>query len=375
MIAEITPAGRPSQKRPTQQLHELGQSIWLDNITRALLTSGTLQHYIADFSLTGLTSNPTIFDHAIGETTDYDDAIGHLGQERTSDDVFFELAIHDLTRAADLFRLTHQQTSGIDGWVSLEVSPLLADDTDKTLAAARLLSAKAARSNLLIKIPGTKAGLPAIEGAIFAGIPINVTLLFSPEQYIAAAEAYMRGLERRLFLGLSPAVMSVASLFVSRWDKAVADKVPAELRNRLGIAMGQKAYREYRRLLDSDRWQRLESAGARPQRLLFASTSTKDPTASDLLYVEALAAPNTINTMPEPTLLALADHGRIGPVLSPEGSDADRTLGEFTRAGIDVNVLANTLQREGVDSFAKSWHELLARIEAKASQLVEHRVL
>jgi transaldolase len=259
--------------------------------------------------------------------------------------------------------------------VSLEVSPLLADDTDRTLGAARLLSTKAARSNLLIKIPGTPAGLPAIESAIFAGIPINVTLLFSPEQYIAAAEAYMRGLERRISLGLSPMVMSVASLFVSRWDKAVADKVPAELRNKLGIAMGQKAYCEYRRLLDSDRWQRLESLGARSQRLLFASTSTKDPQASDLLYVEALAAPNTVNTMPEPTLLSLADHGRIGPVLSPDGGDADRTLADFARAGIDLRLLANTLQREGVDSFAKSWHELLGRIETKGSQLVEHGAL
>lgn len=372
MIALTTPSGTPSGKAATAQLHELGQSLWLDYITRGLLTGGTLEHYLADLSVTGLTSNPTIFDRAISQTTDYDALIQHLGHERTPEDVFFDLAMQDLECAADLFRPIHDSTAGADGWVSMEVSPLLAYDASKTLVAARFLHARAARTNLFIKIPGTPQCLPAVEGAIFAGVPINVTLLFSPEQYLAAADAYMRALERRVAAGLSPSVGSVASLFVSRWDKAVETKAPQNLRNRLGIAIAKKTYCAYRQLLDSPRWQRLENAGARPQRLLFASTSTKDPQASDLLYVESLAAPNTINTMPEDTLLALADHGRIGQVLTPDSGDADTTLAEFARLGVNVDTLAATLQHEGVDAFTKSWYQLLAQIQTKASHMVEH---
>src|ERR1700758_685343 len=321
--------------KPTKQLHELGQSIWLDNITRDLLDNGTLERYIRELSVTGLTSNPTIFDHAIKNSTAYDDAIRKkLKEGKSGEALFFELALEDLTRAADLFRPIYDRTNGVDGWVSLEVSPLLAHDTASTLAAAKSLHARAGRPNLLIKIPGTKEGLPAIEEAIFAGVPINVTLLFSREQYAAAAEAFLRGIERRIDAGLKPDVGSVASVFVSRWDGAVTGKVPDTLRNRLGIAVALRTYKAYRDLLASPRWQRAFNAGARPQRLLWASTGTKDPKASDDLYIRALAAPFTVNTMPEGTLKAFADHGEVTHVMPPDGGDCEAVLAEFAKAGI-----------------------------------------
>ncbi|WP_407179912.1 transaldolase [Bradyrhizobium sp. STM 3562] len=358
--------------KATQKLHELGQSIWLDNMTRDLLTSGTLRRYIADLSLTGLTSNPTIFDHAIKNSSHYDSAIRSKLTEGTSGEtLFFELAIEDLAQAADLFHPIWDRTNGVDGWVSLEVSPLLAHDTNETLAAARALYQRAGKPNLFIKIPGTAEGLPAIEAAIFAGVPINVTLLFSREQYLAAADAYLRGIERRIDAGLNPAVPSVASLFVSRWDVAVSGKVPDELTNRLGIAVAQRTYRAYQELLTSARFQRAANAGARAQRLLWASTGTKDPMASDILYVKALAAPFTINTMPEGTLRAYGDHGEVHEMLAPDGGDCERVLASFTEAGICIDALAARLQDEGAASFVKSWNDLLACIESKSATIRE----
>jgi transaldolase len=356
--------------KATERLHSLGQSLWLDNITRDLLTSGTLQRYINELSVTGLTSNPSIFDHAVTHSKSYDDEISRQAAAGNREEaLFFELAIQDLTRAADMFAPIHKRTAGVDGWVSLEVSPLLAHDTARTVAAARALHAKANRSNLFIKIPGTLEGLPAIEDAIFAGIPINVTLLFSRDDYVRAADAYMRGLERRVAAGLDPDVRSVASIFVSRWDKATLSKVPPELRDRLGIAVSQQSYKAYRDVLESDRWQRLEGWGARPQRLLFASTSTKDPQASDVLYVGALAAPNTINTMPEETLLAFGEHGTVDRSMSRDGGDAEQVLVAIARAGVDVGALARQLQDEGAKGFVDSWQELLAAIETKSQAL------
>jgi transaldolase len=356
--------------KATQLLHNMGQSIWLDNITRDLLNSGTLKRYIDELSVTGLTSNPTIFDHAIKDSTAYDAAIRErLSKGQTSEALFFELALDDITRAADLFEPIYEKTNGVDGWVSLEVSPLLAYDSASTLAAARELHARARRPNLFIKIPGTKEGLPAIEEAIFAGIPINVTLLFSREQYVAAAEAYLRGIERRIEAGLNPAVSSVASVFVSRWDGAVASKVPGTLRNQLGIAIAKRTYGAYRALLASPRWQYVFNAGARPQRLLWASTGTKDPKASDVLYVKALAAPLTVNTMPECTLKACGDHHELGTILSACGGDCEEVLAQFAKAGIDVDALAAQLQDEGAKSFVKSWDELMAVIASKSAAL------
>jgi transaldolase len=356
--------------KATQLLHDLGQSIWLDNITRDLLDTGTLESYIKELSVTGLTSNPTIFDHAIKNSTHYDSAIHEgLKKGKSGEALFFDLALEDLTRAADLFRPIHDRTDGVDGWVSLEVSPLLAYDTASTLAAAKELHARAGRSNLLIKIPGTKEGLPAIEEAIFAGIPINVTLLFSREQYVAAAEAFLRGIERRIEAGLDPTVGSVASVFISRWDVAVATKVPEALRDQLGIAIAKRTYKGYRTLLSSPRWQRVYNLGARPQRLLWASTGTKDPAASDILYVKALAAPFTINTMPEETLKALAKHTDLGPLLPADGGDCEEVLAQVAKAGIDVDALAAQLQDEGAKSFVKSWTDLLTVIKSKEADL------
>ena len=358
--------------KATQQLHDLGQSIWLDNITRDLLTSGTLKRYIDELSVTGLTSNPTIFDHAIKNSRSYDAAIRKKVKEgKSGEDLFFELALEDLTRAADLFRPIWDRTRGVDGWVSLEVSPLLAHDTGSTLAAAKALHARAGRPNLLIKIPGTPEGLPAIEEAIFAGIPINVTLLFSREQYTAAADAFLRGIERRVAAGLPPDVGSVASVFISRWDAAVKDRVPEALRNQLGIAIAKRTYKAYRAVLDSPRWQRVFNEGARPQRLLWASTGTKDPAASDILYVKALAAPFTVNTMPEGTLKALADHGALGGILTADGGDGEETLARFVSAGVDVDALAGQLQDEGAKAFVNSWHELMDVIAAKSADLAK----
>jgi transaldolase len=356
--------------KPTSVLHKLGQSLWLDNITRELLDSGTLQRFIEEFSVTGLTSNPTIFDHAIRHSATYDDDISRKSSSgKSGDELFFELALTDLTRAADLFQPVFARTDGVDGWVSLEVSPLLAHDTNATLAAARALHQRAGKPNLFIKIPGTAEGLPAIEAAIFAGVPINVTLLFSREQYLAAADAYLRGVERRIDAGLNPAVASVASLFVSRWDVAVSGKVPSELANRLGIAVAQRTYKAYRELLASARFQRAANAGARAQRLLWASTGTKDPTASDILYVKALAAPSTINTMPEGTLRAFGDHGEVGEMLASDGGECERLLAGFAEVGIDIDGLASRLQNEGAASFVTSWNDLLACIEAKSAAI------
>lgn len=354
-----------------ERLHEQGQSLWLDNITRELFTSGTLHRYLDEFSVTGLTSNPTIFRNAIKDSTAYDAAIRKLAEQgKSGEDLFFQLAIEDLTAAADLLRPIFDRTCGVDGWVSLEVSPLLAHDTETTLAVAKDLHARAGRPNLFIKIPGTKEGLPAIEEATFAGVPINVTLLFSREHYLAAAEAYLRGIERRIAAGLAPDVASVASMFISRWDAAVVGKVPAPLTNQLGIAIGKRTYKAYCDLIASPRWQRAFNAGARPQRLLMASTGTKDPNASDVLYIEGLAAPLTINTMPEGTLKAFADHGEIGPTLPADGGDCEDVLARFARAGVDIKALASRLQDEGAASFVKSWREL---IEVIASKRTAHK--
>ncbi len=356
--------------KTTQRLHELGQSLWLDNITRGMLTDGTLRRYIADFSVTGLTSNPTIFDHAIKNGGSYDSAIRQKTADgKSGEELFFDLALEDLTQAADLFRPAHDRTGGVDGWVSLEVSPLLANDTAATIEAAARLHARGGRANLFIKIPGTPEGIPAIEASILAGVPIKVTLLFSAEQYLAAAEAYMRGIERRLAAGLNPRVDSVASLFVSRWDVAVKDQVPQELRNRLGIAVAKQTYKAYRGLLASPRWRRLAAAGARTQRLLWASTGTKDPAASDTLYIETLAAPDTINTIPDRTLLAFAEHGQVSGVMPVDGGDAEDTLAAFRRIGVDVTALATQLQHEGTASFDKSWQDLLDCIASKSAIL------
>ena len=354
--------------KATSTLHDLGQSIWLDNITRDLLSSGTLKRYIDELSVTGLTSNPTIFDHAIKNSATYDDSIRQkVKAGQTGEALFFDLALEDLTQAADLFLPVFKRTDGVDGWVSLEVSPLLAYDTASTLEAAKTLHKRAGRPNLFIKIPGTKEGLPAIEEAIFAGVPINVTLLFSREQYLAAADAYLRGVERRIAAGLNPAVASVASVFISRWDVAVASKVPASLVNRLGVAIGQRTYKAYHDLLGSARWRRAANAGARAQRLLWASTGTKDPKASDTLYVAAFAAPFTVDTMPEGTLKALGDHGKIDGIMAADGGDAEAVLAEFAKAGIDIDALAAQLQDEGAKSFVQSWNDLMARIESKST--------
>ena len=358
--------------KATQLLHNLGQSIWLDNITRDLLDSGTLKRYMDELSVTGLTSNPTIFDHAIKNSTAYDFAIRQkFAEGKSGETLFFELALEDLTRAADLFRPIYDRTNGVDGWVSLEVSPLLAFDTAKTLAAARNLHARAGRPNLLIKIPGTNEGLPAIEEAIFAGIPINVTLLFSSAQYLAAAEAFLKGIERRVEAGLNPNVGSVASVFVSRWDAAVSSKVPSRMKNKLGIAVAMATYKAARSLLSSPRWHRIYNAGAHPQRLLWASTGTKDPTASDVLYIKALAAPFTVNTMPEATLKALANQQGLGSILPADGGDCEEVLSQFAGAGISVDALAAQLQDEGARSFVKSWEELMSQIVSKSAMVMK----
>jgi transaldolase len=348
----------------------LGQSLWLDNITRDLLDSGTLQRYINEFSITGLTSNPTIFEKAIKNSTAYDATIAKkFAEGKSGETLFFDVALEDLTRAADLFRPIHDRTNGVDGWVSLEVSPLLAYDLEGTLAAARELHERARRPNLFIKIPGTPEGLAAVEEAVFAGVPVNVTLLFSREHYLATAEAYLRGVERRIDAGLKPNVCSVASVFVSRWDSAVAGKVPSELRDRLGIAIAQRTYKAYRSLLSSARWQRCYNAGAHPQRLLWASTGTKDPKASDVLYIKSLAAPFTINTMPEGTLKALAEHGEITTLLPADGGNCEEVLAQFASSGIDVYALAAQLQEEGAKSFVKSWEDLMSQLNSRTVEL------
>jgi transaldolase len=354
----------------TKSLHDLGQSLWLDNITREILDDGTLRRYVEQYSITGLTSNPTIFDEAIGKTAAYDKGIRQKAQAGLSgENLFVELALEDLRRAADLFRPEFERTQGIDGWVSMEVSPLLANDTRSTIDAALRIHKLANRPNLYIKIPGTAAGVPAIEAAIFAGVPVNVTLLFSREQYLSVADAYLRGIERRIAAGLDPRINSVASVFVSRWDRAVVDKVPPELANRLGIAVMQRTYRAHCDLIAAKRWQDLAAKGARKQRMLWASTGTKDPKAPAGLYVEALAAPDTIDTMPEKTLLAFAEKGSVKAVMAKDGGDAEQVLSRFARAGIDVDALAAQLQVEGAASFVKSWTELMQRIKDKSAAL------
>ena len=354
----------------TRKLHDLGQSLWLDNISREMLLNGTLAHYIADWSVTGLTSNPTIFEHAIGHGSFYDEAVRDLARRGESpEELFFALALQDLTAAADLFRPAFDATNGVDGWVSLEVSPLLAHDSAKTIHAAAWLHEAADRPNLFIKIPGTPAGIRAIEESIFGGVPVNVTLLFSREHYIAAAEAYLRGIERRIAAGLDPKVASVASLFISRWDVAVKQEISPAFHNRLGLAIAMRTYKAYRDLLATQRWRRLAEAGAHSQRLLWASTGTKDPAAPDTLYVEALAAPDTINTIPEKTLRAFAEHGQVGAVLPVDGGYAEAVLEEFRREGVDDEALAARLQREGADVFTASWNALLLRIAQKSAQL------
>jgi transaldolase len=356
--------------KATRNLHDLGQSLWLDNITCNLLRTGVLRRYIDEFSITGLTSNPTIFDHAIKNSGDYDDAIkSKLAEGKSGEKLFFELALDDLTQAADLFQPVYDRTCGVDGWVSLEVSPLLAHDTKSTIAEAKELHAQARRPNVFIKIPGTPEGLPAIEEAIFAGVPINVTLLFSDDQYLAAANAFMRGIERRIEAGLKPDVASVASIFISRWDVAVTGKVPQALNDRLGIAIAKRTYKAYLALLSSPRWMRAYNAGARPQRLLWASTGTKDPKASDVLYVNALAAPFTINTMPDGTLKALAEHGDVSTTLPADGGNSEEELARFADAKIDVHALSRQLQDEGAKSFVKSWNDLLGVISSKSTLL------
>jgi transaldolase len=353
---------------PNKKLHDVGQSLWLDNITRDLLDSGTLSRYIDELSVTGLTSNPTIFDHAIRNSADYDEDIARNASKASGpEDLFFDLALADLSRAADLLKPVFTRTDGVDGWVSLEVSPLLVRDAEKTLTVARDLSKRGGKPNLFIKIPGTQEGLPAIEAAIFAGVPVNVTLLFSKEQYVAAAEAYLRGVERRIEAGLNPAVASVASIFISRWDVAVAGKVPADLTNHLGIAVAQQTYKAYLEMLASPRFQRAANAGARAQRLLWASTGTKDKKASDILYVKTLAAPFTINTMPEGTLKAFAEHGEIDGTMPPNGGDSEKVLAGFSKAGIDIGKLAKDLQDEGAVSFVKSWEDLIDCVKSKSA--------
>jgi len=355
--------------KASEMLHQHGQSLWLDNIKRSLLDNGQIQRYIDQYSVTGLTSNPSIFDEAIG-SGDYDDAIrGHAADGLSTEELFFVLAIEDLQRAADLFLPIHERTDGVDGWVSLEVSPELAYDTQATVEAAKSLHARAARTNLFIKIPGTAEGLPAITEAVAAGVPVNVTLLFSADQYRAAADAYLKGVERRIEQGLDPAVGSVASVFISRWDRAVADRVPADLKDHLGLAVGGETYRAYRELLDSDRVGRVENAGGRAQRLLWASTSTKDPASPDTLYVHGLAAPFTVNTMPDGTLEAFYDHGEVGDPLQADGGNSGNVLAKFAGAGVDVAELAAQLQRDGAASFVSSWKDLMTRIEKQSAAL------
>jgi transaldolase len=362
----LGPAINGKNVKPTRQLHDLGQSLWLDNISRGLLTSGTLRRYIDELSITGLTSNPSIFDHAIKNSNFYNDAIRQKMREgKSGEELFFELALEDLRQAADLFRPIYDRTNGTDGWVSMEVSPLFAHDTAHTIAQAKQLHARAGSPNLFIKIPGTREGVPAIEETVFAGVPVNVTLLFSCEKSLTATEDYMSGVERSIAAGLNPDVYSVASLFISRWDKATMGKVRKNLQDHLGIAVAKRTYKAYRQLLDSERWQRLANAGAHPQRLLWASTGTKDPAASDVLYIKALAAPFTINTIPDATLLAFADHGKLGKLLPVDGGDADKMIAKFGQAGIDYDQLAADLQREGTESFVKSWKELLGSIASK----------
>ncbi len=356
--------------KPTRELHDLGQSLWLDSFTRELLSSGTLKSYIDDWSVTGLTSNPTILGHAIGNSTGYDEDIRHLSSSgKSAEDLLFDLAVADLGLAADAFEPVFDRTDGVDGWVSLEVSPLLAHETEKTIAAAKDLHARSGKPNLFIKIPGTKEGLPAIEEAIFAGVPVNVTLLFSREHYVAAAEAWLRGVERRIESGLNPAVASVASIFISRWDVAVKDQVPADMADRLGIAIAGRTYKAYQEFLASPRVQRAANFGARPQRLLWASTGTKDPKASDTLYIRALAAPLTINTMPEATLHAFGDHGTVDGAMALDGGDCETVLNHFAEADVDIGALAARLQDEGASAFAKSWNDLMASIDSKRAAI------
>jgi transaldolase len=358
--------------KATQKLHELGQSLWLDHIIRENLNSSKFRHYIEELSVTGVTFNPTIFNCAIKNSSVYDVAIRKkLKEDKLGEELFYELALEDLSHAADILRPIFEKTGGVDGWVSLEVSPLLIHETATILAAAEELYNRVRRPNFFIKIPGTKEGLPAVEEAIFAGIPVKVTLLFSREHYLAAAGAFLRGIERRIAAGLKPNIGSVASIFVSRWDAAVKGKVPDALCNQLGIAIAQRTYTAYRDLLSSPRWQRANNAGARPQRLLWVGTESKDPESSKDFYIKALAAPFTINSMSESILNTLVDHGEIGTLMPADGGDCEAELIRFAQAGIDVDALADELQNEEVASSIKSWFELMSAIASKSAALVQ----
>lgn len=354
-----------------QHLRELGQSLWLDSISRPMLDDGRLERYARELGVTGLTSNPTIFDEAIG-TGAYDTEIARrTAAGKSGEELFTELALDDLRRAAQLFRPAFDSTGGVDGWVSMELSPLLAADTAGSVSAAARIHRAASLPNLFVKIPGTPEGVGAIEQSIFDGVPINVTLLFSPAHYLASANAYLRGIERRLAAGRSAVVGSVASLFVSRWDKAVAGRVPPMMRNRLGIAIAQRTYVVHRELYASARWRELAAAGARPQRLLWASTGTKDPAAPESLYAEAFAAPDTIDTLPEKTLLALSRLEAAPAVMAPDGGDSVHVLDAFANEGVDIDELAERLQREGAEAFVKSWHHLMGSIADKGATLAK----
>jgi transaldolase len=356
--------------RNTKHLNEKGQSIWLDNITRKMIDDGTLKRYIDELSVTGLTSNPSIFDSAIAKTEYYDSSIAKDGsRDITDEELFFSLAVEDIQRAADLFMPLYKKTNGLDGFVSIEVSPLLAYDTENTIKAAKDIFQRVNRPNTFIKIPGTPEGLPAIEAAISEGIPVNVTLLFSAEQYLAASQAYLRGVEARIQRGVNPDVRSVASVFVSRWDKAVADKVPAKLNNRLGMAIMGDVFSAYQKFLASDRVRRIMNEGAFPQRLLWASTGTKDPDAPDTFYIDRLVSPFTVNTIPEATLLAFADHGKAGDIMKVNTAASEKELSMFSEAGIDYSALGSKLQKDGAEAFISSWKHLIESIREKRTSI------
>jgi transaldolase len=367
----MTNSEGPTTVNPARQLHEAGQSLWLDSINRAMLGSGDLARYVDQLAVTGLTSNPTILGHAMAASHDYEGSLRALLAQGVSgpQDLVYAAAFEDLGQAANLFRPAWQASGGEDGYVSVEVPPDLAYDAPATVALARHLHAMAGFPNLLVKVPGTPQGLTVLEELVDAGIGVNVTLLFSDTHYLRTAEAYMRALERRLARGEDLAVPSVASVFVSRWDKAADSLLPKPLHGRLGVAMAQKVYSSYQSLLASDRWRDLEAGGARPQRVLWASTSAKDPALPDTYYVEKLASPGTINTMPEKTLIAFADHGTVGEMLRDDYASGEETVAEVAAKGVDVDALGESLQRQGARAFSADWSALLDAIAAKASSI------
>jgi transaldolase len=357
-----------AELNPAQRLHALGQSLWLDSISRLMLRSGALARYVSELAVTGLTSNPTILGHAMAAGSDYDHSLARLVDAGVTDaqDLVYSLALEDLAEAAALFRPAWERTAGVDGYVSLEVPPDVAYDAQATIALARRLHDQAGFPNLLVKIPGTPPGLTAMEETITAGIGVNVTLLFSDTHYLRTADAYLRALERRRAAGLDLNVPSVASVFISRWDAAADPLLPPALHGRLGLAMAQKTYSSHLQLLSDKRWQTLAEAGARPQRVLWASTSTKDPDLPDSYYLGRLAAPDTIDTVPEKTLLAFADHGDPDQRLAPDYAAAERTISAIADAGVDVDILAERLQRQGAGAFGADWAALLDAMREKA---------